>query len=192
MPYSIHCTVFLFLSLLVSGIGQTLWMRSALSNRFNIAIDRGYLFRGKPIFGVNKTWRGFVFMPPATGMSFLLVHAGMQLLLTDHLHLWKLSTAEYFMLGCWTGLGFMIIELPNSFIKRRLNIAPGAPAESHRVRKTCFLVDQVDSIVGGLIAVWICVPVPMTAAISLLLLGGAAHYGFNVVLLYLGLRTRAA
>jgi hypothetical protein len=59
------------------------------------------------------------------------------------------------------------------------------------IRRICFVVDQIDSIAGGLIAVWILVSVPATTVISLLLIGAATHYAFNCVLLYLGLRTRA-
>ncbi len=86
----------------------------------------------------------------------------------------------------------MIIELPNSFIKRQINIAPGASAKSQRLRSFCFIIDQVDSIAGGLLALWMIVPMPLGAALSLLMLGGVAHYVFNVLLKHLGLRTRAA
>ena len=192
MPDPLHCTVFLFLSLLLAGIGQTFWMRSGFSKRFNGSIDRGYTFRGKPIFGENKTWRGFVFMVPATGVCFILLHAAMRITLAEEVQLWPLTITEYFLLGCWTGLGFMLIELPNSFAKRQLRIAPGAPAKSQRARNACFIVDQIDSIAGGLLAIWSFVPVPLSAVVSLLILGGLAHYVFNVVLKHLGLRTRAA
>ncbi len=192
MPDPLHCTVFLFLSLLVAGVGQTCWMRSAFSIRFHVAIDRGYKFQNKPIFGENKTWRGFVFMVPATGLCFLIVYAAMRILLKEKLHLWPITLAEYFLLGCWTGLGFMIVELPNSFAKRRLNIAPGEPAKSPLMRGVCFILDQIDSIVGGLLAIWIFVSVPLSSVVSLLILGGLMHYVFNVVLKHMGLRTRAA
>ena len=192
MPDPIHCTVFLFLSLLLAGVGQTLWMRTAFSHRFNGAIDRGYTLRGKSVFGENKTWRGFVFMVPGTGMCFPIVYAAMRIVLAEQLHLWPLTLAEYFLIGCWTGLGFMMIELPNSFAKRQLNIAPGAPARSQQARSICFIVDQIDSIAGGLLAIWIFVPVPLSSVVCLLILGGLTHYLFNVVLKHLGLRTRAA
>ncbi len=167
-------------------------MRTAFSHRFNGAIDRGHTFKNKPIFGENKTWRGFIFMIPATGMCFLFVYAAMRMVLAEQLHLWQITLAAYFLLGCWTGLGFMLVELPNSFAKRQLNIAPGAPAKSQQARSICFTVDQIDSIAGGLLAIWIFVPIPLSAAVSLLILGGLAHYVFNVVLKHLGLRTRAA
>ena len=131
-------------------------------------------------------------MVPATGVCFILVQVILQITLAERLQLWPLTRPEYFFLGCWTGLGFMIIELPNSFAKRQLRIAPGAPAKSQRARNAYFIVDQIDSIAGGLFAIWIFVPVPLSAALSLLILGGLAHYVFNVVLKHLGLRTRAA
>lgn len=192
MPNPLHCTVFLFLSLFVSGIGQTFWMRSKLSMHFNGAIDREKTFRNKRLFGANKTWRGLVFMVPATGVSFVLILMAMKIGLSDQLQLWPLSNLSYFMLGCWTGLGFMLIELPNSFIKRQLDITPGAPALGNRGRKLFFVLDQVDSIAGGLLAVFIFVPVPLSTAVILLLLGAVTHYVFNFVLMHMGLRARAA
>ncbi len=190
-PESTICTVFLFSSLLIAGIVQTVWMKSRFSNRFAIAIDGCRTFRGRRVFGQNKTWRGFIVMVPATGFSFLIVHAIMQWIYADQLRLWKISGIQYFLLGCAAGLGFMLIELPNSFLKRQFDIAPGAPSSSPWIRRICFVVDQIDSIVGGLLAVWIFVSVPATTVICLLLIGAATHYAFNCVLLYLGLRTRA-
>lgn len=159
---------------------------------FNGAIDREKTFRNKRLFGANKTWRGLVFMVPATGVSFVLILMAMKIGLSDQLQLWPLSNLSYFMLGCWTGLGFMLIELPNSFIKRQLDITPGAPALGNRGRKLFFVLDQVDSIAGGLMAVFIFVPVPLSTAVILLLLGAVTHYVFNFVLMHMGLRARAA
>ena len=131
-------------------------------------------------------------MIPATGLTFPCIGSLMQWFLGDDFAMWPLTMVQYFFLGCWTGLGFMLIELPNSFLKRQLNIQPGAPAGTRRARKACFVIDQIDSVVGGLLAVWIFVPIPIATAISLLLIGAVAHYGFNCVLLRMGLRTRAA
>ena len=60
------------------------------------------------------------------------------------------------------------------------------------LKQLFFVIDQVDSIVGGLLAVFIFVPVPLAAAAILLLLGAVTHYIFNFVLMHFGLRTRAA
>jgi len=192
MPDSIQCTFFLFLSLLLSGIGQTFWMRSERSHRFNTSIDRGRTFRNKRLFGKNKTWRGFVFMVPATGLSFVLVHLGMSLGLNDGLKMWPLSEFTYFLLGCWTGFCFMLMELPNSFLKRQFDIHPGKPAQTKIARNLCFVVDQVDSVAGGLLAICIVVPLPFSTACSLIVLGAVGHYVFNLILKQFGFRKRAA
>ena len=68
----------------------------------------------------------------------------------------------------------------------------GAPALGNRGRKLFFVLDQVESIAGGLLAVLIFVPVPLSTAVTLLLLGAVTHYVFNFVLMHMGLRARAA
>ncbi len=72
-PNAIAAAVFLILAMVTAGFAQTFWLKSKLSQRFKTPIDRGWTFRGKRIFGDNKTWRGFVAMIPAVGGAFLLV-----------------------------------------------------------------------------------------------------------------------
>jgi len=52
--------------------------------------------------------------------------------------------------GAICGASYVVAELPNSFIKRRLGIAPGARAV--RRGRLQYLVDQADSVAGCLIA----------------------------------------
>ena len=99
IPDPIPCAIFLFLSLLVSGIGQTIWMSSVYSKRFSRVIDGGRKFRNRPIFGANKTWRGFVFMVPATGLTFTAIHLLMHWFLGDDFAMWPLTTIQYFQNG---------------------------------------------------------------------------------------------
>lgn len=188
-PDSTLCTVFLFTTFFLAGLIQTLWLRSPRSQKFAHAIDGGMTFRNQRLFGDNKMWRGFVVMIPAAGWSFVLVHfivrqCGGQL--------WPLTTGQYFLLGCWTGFGFMFAELPNSFIKRQCGIAAGSAAQRPLARHICLVVDQIDSTVGGLIAISLLVPVPLVCCVTLVLVGGATHLAFNYVLQRLGLRERAA
>ena len=192
LPDPFHCTLFFFLSFLLAGIVQTVWLRSATARRFAVAIDAGLTFRSHRIFGANKTWRGFVVMVPAAGLSFVLTHSLLQPLDTTGQSLWPLSIANFFLLGCWAGFGFMLGELPNSFIKRQVGIAPGAPARHPVAQRICFLVDQTDSVVGGLLAVSLAVPVPAATWICLTVVGAATHLAFNYGLMRIGLRERAA
>ena len=67
-------------------------------------------------------------MIPATGAAFALLAGLRPLASAAWAHgLWRLDQVEYFVLGMWAGLGFMAGELPNSFVKRRLGVAPVWP-----------------------------------------------------------------
>jgi hypothetical protein len=84
------------------------------------------------------------------------------------------------------GLGYVIPELPNSYIKRRLNIKPGERSE-----KNAFLfafMDQADSAVGCIIVYWIVLSPPLSVMVWMVLLGPIVHAVVNVTLFSIGLR----
>ncbi len=83
------------------------------------------LFGGREVFGANKTLRGFVVVPVATGVGFVAV------------------PGCAWWAGFAVGLAYVAGELPNSLLKRRLGISPGAQAT--RARPIFFVLDHVDS-----------------------------------------------
>jgi CDP-2,3-bis-(O-geranylgeranyl)-sn-glycerol synthase len=91
-------------------------------------IDSGKnLSDGKPIFGKNKTFRGFffgLFLGTLTGFveSFLFGYP--------------------LFLGFFLSLGALLGDLAGAFIKRRLGLAPG---------QLLPVVDQVDFVVGAVL-----------------------------------------
>lgn len=100
-----------------------------------------------PAFGANKTWRGFLLVPmfTATGATCLLP-----------IEWWLESTGHpvfglhrLIPAGILAGLAYVVAELPNSFIKRRLGVAPGATPE--RFGPLCIFWDQMDSTIGVII-----------------------------------------
>jgi CDP-2,3-bis-(O-geranylgeranyl)-sn-glycerol synthase len=184
-------STFLFLAMLTAGITQTVWMTSKLGKRTAIPIDGGRQMGGHRILGDNKTWRGFIVMVPACGVSFMLWHRLFGVLYKAEV-LWPLSPLQYFLLGATAGFAFMLAELPNSFFKRRAGVAPGKAAQSRSGRCVCFFIDQVDSIVGSLLAVSLFVPLSFGTWVLLVVVGGVAHLSFNLILRKLGLRKRAA
>ncbi len=192
-PDPFYCTIFLIGAFCMAGVLQTLWLRSRVSARLAIPLDCGLTFRGRQLFGKNKTWKGLVLMVPAVGVAFLILASLRSTLGESSANpLWSLSTGAYFLLGCWGGLGFMLGELPNSFAKRQLDIEPGVPPRGALARGICFFVDQADSVVGALLAISVFVPIPVSTWIAILLAGPAAHWVFNLVLMLVGVKTRAA
>lgn len=110
-------------------------------------LDGGATLGGRRVFGDNKTWRGAIVM--LTGV----------VLTTALLSLWPrywhhlpagIQDAGPWVYGVLLGLGVVIGELPNSFLKRRLGVAPGAQRRSAG-GLLLSVYDQADFV----LAVWI-------------------------------------
>lgn len=172
--------VFIIVCVAVAGVAHTLWLRSSFSLPFKKPLDNNRLFLGKRIFGDNKTISGFMIMVPATGITFFLF--GSIGIIWPDLQppgLWELSPIGYGWLGLVAGFGFMAGELPNSFIKRQLGIAPGSQATRRLYRPIFLVVDRVDSILGLLFAISVVVTVPWETWVYVLLIGPVVHLLFS-------------
>lgn len=185
------CAAFLIAAFTLAGACHTAWLATPSSRRFAVPLDGGRTLGGQRLLGDNKTIRGFMVMVPATGLAFGFLALLLTTLPTGTTGLWPLKPVEYALLGCWSALGFMAGELPNSFVKRRLGIPPGAAAEG-RIASLFFVVDRIDSIVGVIAALMLVVPVPLTTGLCVVLVGPALHGLFSVALFRLGVKARPA
>lgn len=184
-------TILIVMAFIASGILHVLWLRHPGSLPLNIALDGGRSFRGKRIFGDNKTVRGLLVIIPATGLSFLVIA-----LLRPYLPswfsqgIWPLPTLTYAVAGILAGIGFMAGELPNSFIKRQCGIPPGSTPQRLIWRILTSIADRIDSTLGVLLMLSLLVPVPWQTWIYLLLLGPGVHFLFSVWLHRVKVKTR--
>ena len=188
----LSCALFLIISFILAGSAQTIWFKSRLSQPFKVPLDLGLTFRGRRILGDNKTLRGFILMIPAsTGSFFLLgsIASGMPPVLS---RLWPLTPSAFALLGLYAGLGFMLGELPNSFLKRQLDIPPGDAPHQLFARVLFFMIDRFDSIVGMLLAVSLTVPTPWQTWLYIALIGPAIHWFFSVIFYWCGVKGRPA
>jgi hypothetical protein len=184
---------FIVVALTLAGLAHSAWLGSRVSKRFYIPLDGGVRIRGRRIFGDNKTVRGFVVMVPAAAVAFWAMFVIVSTLRPGAVaNLWQLSSRNYAVLGAWAGLGFMLGELPNSFVKRQLDVAPGQAPRGRIAAVFSFVVDRIDSIVGALIAITLAAPTPRTTWLFLLLIGPAIHFVFSILLYRLGVKERAA
>lgn len=188
----IHCALAIVVPYFVAGIAQTLFLKSEFSGNFTTPLDRGATVFGKRLFGDNKTLKGFVVMVPATTLCFWCLGLVMAPLSGTQVGVWQLTVAEWTGLGFASVVGYTLGELPNSFVKRQLGIAPGGAPEDGRVRGLFLIVDQLDSIVAALAVISLLVPTGAGFWIASLVIGGLLHYGFNWVLYWIGLKERAA
>jgi hypothetical protein len=144
-----------------------------------IPLDGGATFRGQRVFGDNKTWRGAVVM--------LAVSAAVMPLQG----VFRLPSLEYFdygttnlpLTGLLLGAGFVLGELPNSFLKRQLRVAPGASGGVFHA-----ILDQLDSVIGALLLlsfVWVAPPRVWAVAF---LLGSGLHIAVNGIFVLVGVK----
>lgn len=147
---------------------------------------------GKRIFGNNKTWLGFLTM---IGCS-IVTHVVWGLicrLFTDmqnmnQLYLCYENTLLYnIIVGAIMGTAYMIFELPNSFIKRRLDIPDGKTERGFK-GKLFFVIDQLDSMFGVILVLAVASKISLLQYINYVLLGGLTHICVNLVLYKLKIR----
>ena len=171
---------------------HSFWLRSRWAGPLRVPSTAARTWRRRRIFGDNKTWAGFLVLPPAAGRHFLLRLAAGPCPAPE----WRPGLCppggEYVLLGVWTGLGFMAGELPNSFVKRQFDVGPGrAPHRPGRLARAAgFRDDRVDSIAGASAAQAVVVPVGLRYAFYLLLVGPGLHWLFSVLLFHLGVKRR--
>ncbi|MBI2606135.1 MAG: CDP-archaeol synthase [Deltaproteobacteria bacterium] len=138
------------------------------------------------LFGPNKTWRGVVLMVAFTIVGVLIAQA-LEPLFGGGL-LVSLRQESALVLGSLLGLAYAAAELPNSYLKRRLGVAPGELPKRGRI---LFLItDQADSALGCVLAYAATLSVPARVLAILLLFGPVVHLAANSGLYLLGLRKR--
>jgi hypothetical protein len=183
----LRCAALILTAFSFAGCAQAAWLAWPPSKRLAWPLDLGATVRGRRLFGANKTVRGVVVMVPATAASFVIAAA-----VLPASGRWALPLASYGALGALAACGFMAAELPNSFVKRQLDIAPGQPARGPFSAAAFFLVDHLDSALGALGAIALAVPLPAASVAWLLAAGCVMHLAFSALTYRLGGKTRVA
>jgi hypothetical protein len=171
-------TILLFVPMLGAPLLHAPVLRYDLLRRLKRPIDGGRTFRGRRIFGDNKTWRGAFCM-----FSGVLLAA---LILSAFAGYWRrlpvpLQARSPWLVGSLLGLAVVAGELPNSFVKRQLGIEPGARTRGI----TGVLVSVFDQ--GDFVpAVWILLAPLWVIPFGELLLAFAIVVGVHLVLNLIG------
>jgi hypothetical protein len=183
-------TLWFALPVIVAGaVHIAVIRRGLLPGLGQIALDGGLRVRGRRLFGANKTLRGLVVMPIVAGVvaiALALRHPPANA--SAHGPGWALARA--FAWGASLGAGYILGELPNSFLKRQLDIAPG-DAATGRLRGAAFwFIDQIDSLVGILLAARLWGPISWVVVAWLLVIMLVLHPLYAWVMVLLGLKQR--
>lgn len=135
-------------------------------NQWTTPLDFGKSYRGKRIFGTNKTWRGL--------FSGAVLGSVIGLLIFPHIDLY-LDRGNYLLLGAAIALGALVGDAIESFFKRQVGIASG---------HSWFPFDQTDYIIGGILFSLPFVRLEIASYITIF----AVFFGLHLLVSYIGFR----
>ena len=139
-----------------------------LLNHWQTPLDFGKKYRGKRIFGNNKTWRGLV-----SGIVLAGVVAYAEARFFPRASAFE-TIGLTTLAGAFMGFGALMGDAIESFFKRRMGVKSGS---------SWFPFDQIDYIVGGLAAV---IPLVFPKDWALFLTVFILYFALNVLVSYIG------
>lgn len=157
-----------------NGLTPLVGMRKGLH-----PIDGGRKLSGKRILGNGKSWEGLIF-GTLIGIAIAMVEVAANPYLP-----WGLSEVPLTivamgpLLGLALGLGAMLGDVGGSFVKRRLGRERGSPVP---------LLDQLDFLMGALLAASLVVTVKLEWILLLVVLTPVVHLAANVIGFRLGVK----
>ena len=149
-------------------------------NFLNYPVDFGKKWRGKPIFGSHKTFRGFFFGILAT-IAVVYLQRFIYVKSAYFRSIAYIDYTQYNMLlfGFLIGFGILFGDLVKSFIKRRLGKKPG---------ESWFPWDQLDCVIGVLIILSPYYFPPWQFIVFLFIVEPIATISLNHFVYYIGIK----
>ena len=180
------------LPLILGGIANMIFVKTPIYKRYKKPLDCNKNWKdGKRIFGDNKTVIGFISMIVFC-MVFQVIWGCIgelcQLNNRNDLYLVYPNTIGLNLIsGFLFGFAYMLFELPNSFIKRRLDIIPGKTDKGIK-GVVFFVIDQIDSLIGVFLVLMALSEISFERYLLYILVGGLTHISVNLVLWLSGIR----
>ena len=169
--------IWLGLALFLAGLLEALLWKTPLFNLVNFPIH-------SQLFGENKKWRGLISLPITHLVSVGLFQIGEQNFLSIPNNLIAFSSFNWLEYGLLVGFIFNLSELPNSFIKRRLQIPPGDESN-----KLFVFFDNMDSTYGTLILWYLYFKFPLHLILTGFLITPFLYMGTTLIRKNLGLKS---
>ena len=165
-----HGFISIFWFLLPAGLAN---MAPIIFNRLPLLatpVDFGRRWRGEPIFGPHKTYRGFL-----VAIILAIVAVYIQKWLAPHTGSYNLvdyKTINLVLLGFLLGFGALAGDLLKSFAKRRVGRKSG---------QSWVPFDQIDWVVGALIATSFIANFSFSQILEALVVFGLLHPVSNLL-----------
>ena len=176
----------------LAGIFNMVWCKLNVMKFAKVPIDGGKNFTdGRRIFGDSKTWKG-LFGYVVLNLVFALIWGAV--CRAEGLESWNFFYVNHgnqlgynALVGILLGLGYSLFELPNSFLKRRLDISQSKQIDG--AKKVFFVfLDQADSVFGVALVVWLFYDLGIGLYLLYVLVGAGTHILLNMMLYFMKLR----
>lgn len=167
MFHEILFALWFFLPAGFANIAPILAAHWSVLKPYDQPIDAGKKWRGKPILGKNKTWRGF-----AAGWVMAVAVLGLQVFLVnniDALANWSLieySELPFLLVATLQAFGALTGDAVKSFFKRQKDIQSG---------KSWMPFDQLDYVLGAVLFTYAVVELSVVSYAGLIVFGFLAH-----------------
>ena len=188
---SLYITMF---PVILAGVFNMLFLKIPFLKSRCRPIDSGKNWTdGKRIFGDSKSVLGFILMTVLAGIlevfwGFLLQGLGENKRSLLYLY-FENAPAFNFLIGMLFGFLYMLFELPNSFIKRRLSVSAAEQGDKRRgIKLIFFILDQIDSMLGIMLCLGILAHLTPAQTVFAIFLGGLTHIFVNCLLILFRVR----
>lgn len=187
---------YLMLPVILGGIFNMVLVKLPILESLKTPMDRHLVLAdGKRLWGDNKTWKGFWGMMALTSLFMAIFHGlylhsdwARSVSLIQYSQFPHLGYSLFW--GAVWGFGYVLFELPNSFIKRRIDINPGKQGRG-LTGKMFTIIDQADSVIGCSLFMLLFYRPSWTDLIVIILLATGFHYVINILLYLVGLKKQA-
>lgn len=170
--YYIHVYLF-FIPLVLGNVLHMIVVKRNWCNKLAFPIS-------KNLFGANKTYRGVIVLPILTGFFGLLS--------SFWFGPFTISVAYDAFVGFGLGLAYILAELPNSFIKRRLGIANGEHSKKYKYLQ--YVVDKADSLIGVLLFYFLATNISFESVLVLFCIGFIVHISISQLLVVINIKKK--
>jgi len=176
---------------ILAGIVNSIFCKLNVFNSLKKPLDFNKKIKGKRIFGDNKTWKGligYIFFNIIFMVLVGIIYKACNIEKLNFFYINHNNTLLFnILVGALLGLFYALFELPNSFMKRRLDIKPGKTIKGPKKYFFIFL-DQADSVFGVALVVWMLYPIGLKVYLLYILVGAVTHLLINMLLYALHLR----
>jgi hypothetical protein len=141
-------TLYLSSPIIFSALVHGVVMKYELLPWLKKPMDMGVTFRGKPLFGPNKTWRGFITCSTGTIVfTYFIRFLYFNSEVFKNISIVDFNLVDPLHIGMALGIGMMLGELPNSFFKRQMGIRSGERGSGF-TGILFRIFDQIDLLLG--------------------------------------------